>query len=86
MCTCYFQKYPDALAPRLEDLGVNLGGLAPRHPDTFENSKYSLITTGVRPTAERSVRAKEVHVKARIIFTRCKVRPSSLMSAATAVL
>ena len=42
--TCGFQKYPDALAPRLEYSDVNLGGLAPRHPDTFENRKYSTFT------------------------------------------
>ena len=28
-------SYPDAATPRLEDLGVNLDILAPRHPDTF---------------------------------------------------
>ena len=36
-CTCGSQKYPDALALRLADLGVNLDVLAFRHPDTFEN-------------------------------------------------
>jgi hypothetical protein len=35
-----FQKYPDALALRLEDLGVISDVLASRPPDTFENCKY----------------------------------------------
>ena len=36
--TCSFRMHPDARTPRL-GLGVNLDILAPRHPDTFENSK-----------------------------------------------
>jgi len=39
VCTCGFKKYPDTLAVRLEDLGVNLNAPAPRRPDTPENRK-----------------------------------------------
>ena len=41
--TCCFQKSPDAMGLRLEDLVVNLDVLAPRHPDTLENRKHSPV-------------------------------------------
>jgi len=34
--TCSFQRYPDALGPGLENLGVYFDVLGPKHWDTFE--------------------------------------------------
>ena len=35
-----FKSIPDARAPSRPNSHLNIQVLAPRHPDTFENSKY----------------------------------------------